>query len=252
MTIAIKREFTAERINAVLNHPEVRPWVAEMGDGVIDLTKAVENPNNVLLMGEYGGFFCIKIMPGIYEVHTQMLPEGRGVWAFEAARVASHWMFTHTDAFEIVTRVPQGHNGAKKLATSMGMRFEFTAEMTRVFLGKPTKIDVYSYRIQDWFPLAEGLVERGRDFHRIIGEQITKIGRTRDAHGDMPTHNRYVGGCLEMAMHGQVRKGVVFYNRWAIVARHTLIQFVSEEPPSIKFDVGYVTLRNGELEFKPC
>jgi hypothetical protein len=250
--VLIKRDFTAERLNAVLNHPDVRPDVAEMGEGELDLTKAVENKNNVLLMGDFGGFFSVRIMPGVYEVHTQILPGGRGAWAFEAARVASHWMFTHTDAFEIVTRVPRGHMGAKALATSMGMRFEFTADTTRVFRGVPTKIDVYSYRVQDWFPLAQGFVEQGRQFHKIIGDQITKVGRTRDAHEDMPTHNHYVGGCLEMCENGQVRKGVVLYNRWAAVARHTFIELVSEEPPKIKFDVGFVTLNNGKLEFEPC
>lgn len=253
MSVVIEREFDAQRINKVLNHPAVRPDVAEVGEGELDITKGVENKNNVLLMGEHGGFFGIRIQPGIYEAHTQILPEGRGKWAFEATEVATSWMFTHTDAFEILTRVPRGHDGARMLAVHMGMKFEFTADIPRLFRGELTLMDTYSFRIQDWMPKAKSLADKGRWFHKTVGEQITKIGRIREAHEDMPTHNQYVGGCLEMARGGQVRKGVLLYNRWAAVARHTQIEFISEDPPVIKFDVGFVKLLNdGNLEFSPC
>ena len=80
--VEIRREYTADKLNSVLNCPEVRPYVAEVPDGYLDLSRGVKNTNNVLLMGEFGGCFFIKVLPGVYEVHTQVLPEGRGEWAF--------------------------------------------------------------------------------------------------------------------------------------------------------------------------
>jgi hypothetical protein len=48
----IARQATAERLNAHINHPTVRQWLAgERDTGFIDLTPAVRNANNVLLSG---------------------------------------------------------------------------------------------------------------------------------------------------------------------------------------------------------
>jgi hypothetical protein len=68
----------------------------------------------------------------------------------------------------------------------------------------------------------------------------------------MPTHNRYVGGCLEMALNGQVKKGVLLYNRWAVAARHTQVKFISDNPATIEFDVGFIRQKGNELEFLKC
>ena len=249
--VKIAREFTAEHINSVLNNPEVRPWVSEVPDGPLDLTKGVDNHDNVLLMGEFGGCFAIKVLPGVYEIHTQILPEGRGAWAFEAVARMTDWIYTHTDAYELYTRIPKSHDGAKILAMKMGMRFDYTADTPVMFKGELTPVDIYSFRIQDWMSKVVHFKERGAWFHKIIGEQITSVGRTRPAHGVLENHNQYVGACLEMVINGQLLKGVTLYNRWAYTARHTQIEITSYSPPTIKFDVGFIELINGELKFEP-
>ena len=69
------------RINEILNHPRVRPWVADAGEGAIDLAAQAESENVAIVLGEHGGFVVWNYGGGCWEVHTQVLPEGRGRWA---------------------------------------------------------------------------------------------------------------------------------------------------------------------------
>ena len=249
----IWRERSAERINMVLNHPVVRPYVADMGEGKIDISHLVANESNVLLMGEHGGCLCFCPQPGIYEVHTQVLPSGRGAWALDFVRAGASWMFTHTDAYEIMTRVSHGHVAAKALTLAAGMKYEFTRDDGPSFKGKNPPCDIYSYRIQDWVQHASGLVEKGQYLHERIQSEAVRLGVTTELHADDENHNRYAGAALEMAMAGKLRKAVLFYNRWAFAARHPLIGLVSETPPVIRFDIGLMTIRDGEIEVvQPC
>jgi len=242
------REHDARHINMVLNHPVVRPWVADVGEGVLDINPIVQNENNVLLMGEHGGclFFCPQ--PGVYEVHTQVLPEGRGPWALDFVRGCARWMFTRTPAFEITTRVPHGHIAAKALTIAAGMRYEFTRDDGPVFRGRRVGVDIFSYRVQDWMQSADEMIAVGADLHAQMHAEAARLGITDTPHEDDENHNRYAGAALEMAMNGQIKKGVLLYNRWAFSARHALIALKSIDPPIIKFDIGYLCLKGGKIE----
>jgi hypothetical protein len=73
--ILLERQIAdASRLNALLNDPRVRPWIAN-GEHVIDVTPQVSNPTNVFLLGEHGA-----AMPALYEALTAVLPEYRGEW----------------------------------------------------------------------------------------------------------------------------------------------------------------------------
>lgn len=246
--IEIIRETSAERINRVLNDESVRPWVADLSEGVIDITKSVENLNNVLLMGEHGGCMLFKLMPGVYEVHTQILPAGRGAWAHEFAGGVVRWMFLRTDAYELLTRVPRGHVAAKALTLAIGGKYEFTRPSGCLFRGRAVDLYVYALRLQDWASTAPDMVERGAWFHEFLASEAKRLGVTEPTHADDENHNRYVGIALEMALAGQVRKAVLTYNRWSLVSRHRVIQFVSDDPPMIRFDLGLLRFADGKLE----
>lgn len=248
--IQIKREKDASRINAILNHPEVRPWVAEMDRGVLDLTSAVENERNILLSGEYGACMFFKLLPGVYEVHTQTLPEGRGKWAKQFIEQALSWMFIRTDCYEVITRVPKAHAAARNMTLFVGARYEFTRENSDIFQGKRTDVEIYAIRIQDWIIRAEGLEERGAWFHERINAEVKRLGIEEHPHAEDVNHNRYVGAAVEMGLAGQVVKGVQLYNRWALVSRQPIVYFVSNDPPTIKFDVGYLVFHEGDIEVR--
>jgi hypothetical protein len=226
----IDRHTTPEFINEVLNHPSIRPWVAN-GSEPIDVSDKVADKRNVLLMGPHGGSMAVFIQPGVYEVHTQILPDGRGRWAMEFLATALDWMMTRTPCYELLTRVPHGHKGAKMAAVLGGFKYEFTREKECRFMDRLVDVDIYSIRIQDWVMRSRILEDIGREFHDTLHNAAERFGVKDQPHADDPNHNRYVGAAYEMIRHGYVKKGVLFYNRWAAVSRHPLITLRQLETP---------------------
>jgi hypothetical protein len=248
MTAIIERHTDAARVNAVLNHPTVRPWVAN-GDGEIDITPQLADPRNVLLMGEHGGCMYFHILPGLYEVHTQVLYEGRGSWAQQMAQASLHWMFTRTDCCEVLTRIPRPHVAARSLALRCGMKDEFTRDDPPwPYRDQLVPVDVLSIKLQEWALKAPGLEERGAWFHDRLNAEAQRKSVGAKPHKDDPNHNRFVGACYDMAVNGQVAKAVNFYNRWAFVSRHATVSLASVSPPLIQFDIGLLDLSGGEVK----
>jgi hypothetical protein len=161
---------------------------------------------------------------------------------------------TKTDAYEIVTRIPAGHLGAKAAAEAQGMRHEFTRENGCLFRGEVRDVHIYSFRLQDWVPRGRGLVETGRWLHERMEAEARRLGIDVPTHEDDENHNRYVGAAAEMAFGGQCLKAAGFYNRWVTLARHTRngvlqhISLVSTDPLVIRFDIGLMKFNNGDIE----
>lgn len=253
-SVPIWRDTDAGALNQLLNEPEVRPWVADAAEGVLDVSRQAADPNNVLLMGEHGGCMFFKLMPGIYELHTQVRPEGKGAWLKMFGAAAAHWMFTRTDAYEVLTRIPTSHAAAVGAARMMGFRHEFTrpAEECK-FRGESVAVAVYGRRVQDWMAEAPGLVERGAWLHAFFAEEAKRLNLAEPMHEDDENHNRYAGAAFEMALGGQPIKAVMAYNRWALASRHATVALVSVDPPTIRFDIGLLKLAEGKLEVVlPC
>lgn len=120
----IRREFRADRINAVLNHPEVLPWVTLPGLDALDLSELVEDRRNILLMTEEGdgGVLFHRRSQGVFEAHSQYLPSARGKRALAATREAVDWMFRNTDCRAITTMVPADNRPAEALAVRCGLK----------------------------------------------------------------------------------------------------------------------------------
>ena len=256
--VQVQRHFDAGTMNRVLNHDQVRSWLANKEDGVLDLTNVVQDQRNILLMGEHGGQMFRWLQPGVYEVHTAVLPEGRGEWAGEMAAKAFRLMFTCSDAYEIVTRIPRGHIAALTLAKMLGMRHEFTASNAVKFRERITDLHVLSIRIQDWAAFAPGLVERGEWLHRRMREEAERLKLGIEPHDDDDeSHNRYTGLAAELALQGQLGKAVTLYNRWVSIVRHVRngllqhIAIVSTDPPVIRFDIGLMRFHPDDIEVIP-
>ena len=107
----IEETRDAARLNFLVNHPEIRPFVGGDVNQPIDLSSAIDDNANIFLRGEHGAFCCSWTGPGVYEVHTLILPEGRGKWAYEFAKAgrlhmvelgARHlWTCVHPDAANV-------------------------------------------------------------------------------------------------------------------------------------------------------
>ncbi len=243
--IELAQTKDAAFFNRVLNHPAVRPDVADLGEGALDVSALVAQNSTTLLTGEHGGCILFRYYQGCHEVHTAVLPSGRGKWALELAKTVLHHMFTATDCVEVITRIPQGHIAAKALAEAVGFRHHFTTPPECLFRGERVPCHIYMLTLQDWAMAAPGLEERGAQFHAWLNRQVSE----GTPHADDPAHNRVVGVALDMLTAGNVSKAIVWYNRWSIAARHTLVSLVGENPPQIRFDAGILTFAEDGIRF---
>lgn len=219
----IKRTMDATFLNEVANHPDVRPWLG--GEGVLDLTPAALDPNSILLEATGGGWLLHPIMPGVYELHTMFLPRARGRAYFAAAREALRWVFTHTDALEIVTKCPDDNGAARMAASIVGFRERFRREDA----WKPgVGISYQVFSLDDWFVRDDAVREAGHAFHEQLEEAKAAAGSTLPVHGDDEAHDRAVGAAVLMIRAANMAKAVAFYNRWAIFAGYATIEALSQ------------------------
>lgn len=249
--VTITRHHDAKFLNEVVNHPKVRPWVCGPNIEALDMTAIINDPNNILLMGEYGGVFFHFLQPGLYEAHTQVLPEGRGRWTIEMVKKSLHYIFTRTDAVEIMTRVPAGNIPALALTKRIGGVFQFTRPNAWFSLGVPSPADIYSLNVQNWMRDADGLPARGRWVDNKIKKELRKHHidhlMIRDDNAD-----RYIGGSIEMIFAGQTGKGIALYNRWASVAGYSSARVVSDNPLAIDFRGVMLIFRGTDFWVIPC
>jgi hypothetical protein len=132
----LTRCHDADRINAVVNHASVRPFV---GGGTQDIDCAVllsDPDKNLFLMGEHGGFALIETEPKVHEIHTFILPEGRGIWARDAAQELIDFAAQNGD-IKVWTKVPADQKNVELYTRRAGLRP--TGELTTVF-DKPYKV----------------------------------------------------------------------------------------------------------------
>lgn len=247
--LSVAREVTAERLNDIVNHPDVRPWVG--GTGPLDLTPIVANPANVLLMREGGGLLFIRLDAGLYEVHTQFVPEVRGELALQATKDALLWMFTRTDCIEIVTKVPDGNVAAKALVRSIKGTLQF--HRPNAWLGPDGLIGVsyYGLSLGEWVRSEDRLPAVGEWFHEKLAAAKTEAGAA-PLHDDDDTHDRYVGAAVEMIAAGQVTKGIGFYDRWAVFAGYVPIRQIAENPVLIDIGDAVLAVRDNDFDVLLC
>lgn len=243
----LARHFSAERINEIVNHPTIYPWIKGRHTTPLDLSNIVKNPDNVCLVGEYGCVIFIKHQSGIYEFHTSVLPDGRGVRMVEGSHFAFNWMFTKTDAFELLTKCPYGNVAAKAGAKVTGCSLRFTTLPLWPVEDKLVPIDVYSIILQEWAKSADNLVELGKWFHDQLEHKCQTSNILLKPHENDENHNRYVGATVEMLRNGQVVKAIAFYNRWAIMAGYYPIKLLSLNP--VVIDIRDCILRISENDF---
>ena len=249
--IPLERQFTAEKVNRILNHPSVYDWVRGEWEGPMDLA-LVMKPTSVVLLGEHGGCSFHKQQAGLYEAHTWVLPEGRGRWTIQMGRAALRYMFFRTDAIEIVTKVPHGNLAAHAGARAIGASFDFTHDFGFPLMGKKVPVDIYSLRLWEWLAKAPWLVERGKWFHDTLAYESDAKGLAIKEHKPDPIHDRYVGLATEMILAGQVYKAAAFYNRWAACVMAPRMVIESMDPVVLNFTEFRIRLTDGSYEVLPC
>lgn len=115
----MERVTRAAFFNEVANHCDVRPWLG--GDGPLDLTPMVEDPRNVCLQFEHGGF-VLRNVDGYgvsHELHSLFLPKGWGRPVMAAAVKATAYMFEVVRSQLLYTFEQEGH-GRSRAPRSLG------------------------------------------------------------------------------------------------------------------------------------
>lgn len=246
---ALRREFNASEINAIINDPSVFPSVAIPGIETIDLRGLIADPRNVLLMADGGGVLFCQDEPGIYEVHTQFLPAFRGRHAIRASIEAYRWMFTHTDCMTLFTRVPSPNRAAAFAARVVGFECRFERSAVWPTPDGPVGMKYLVLSYDGWIKRNTAvLMESGRVFHRRLEDECVRLGHPDKAHPDEDCHDLAVGACAEMVYGGQPEKAVVLYNRWARFAGYGQIALTARSP--LVIDIGTAVLLIADQTFK--
>lgn len=243
----LERQHGAQRINRIVNDPSIYPHVKGYATGPLDLSAGVANPANVCLLGEHGGVLFEQMAPAVFEAHTQVLPKGRGAWTVTMVQAALMWMFARTPAVEIFTRVPKGNDAALGLVRAVHGVRQFTRKRGWVVDLDEVPADIYALDVKEWMRRAPGLEERGRWFHARLEQEYARHGRTEPPHDDDPVHDRYVGAACEMILSGHAQKGVVLYNRWAVMAGYQPVQIMSLNPVTINIRDAVIIIRGDDF-----
>jgi hypothetical protein len=222
----ITRTYNAEFINTVINDPSVRDG-AEVKE-FSDLSEIAANLNNHILVNEHGGFVVIKKMPGVYECHTQFLPEGRGERAVTAVEEAMRYMFIETDCTRIITKVNVNNKPVRMFAGQFFRKRGITGNYC-----------YYSRDIDEWIETDMHCLIKGRLFHKQIEEDVT--------HEDDKVHDSFVGAAILMAQNNNIYKGQLAYNRWAVMAGYEPIIIISETPLIAQCGNLRIAIQNSEV-----
>lgn len=71
----IRRTLNADEIDALLNHPDIRPTIG--GEGYLNCDMLIEDRRNIFLVADGGGACFAWRGPGIYEGHSFFTARGK-------------------------------------------------------------------------------------------------------------------------------------------------------------------------------
>ncbi len=219
-----------EELNEIINHPDVYDGhvITERWEGPIDCTECFQR-GGFGVIGEGFGFLLDPIVPGVYEVHTSIMPEYRNK-SKEITLEGMGEVFTQTAALEIVTRI-KNNPAAKGLALSVGMRKTFERD----------GVEYFSIHISQWAATADQFIPVGEKFHKTLEEAGVELD-----HGKDKNHDHYVGIAMAMVYAGLLEKGIWFYSFWARLANFVPVQALGDN----KFYVGNSIVQFADNELK--
>lgn len=248
---AVWRTLDAAFLNHVVNDPDVRPWIG--GEGVLDLGPTIANPENIVLVTEHGGWILIRHETGIYELHTAFLKEGRGAFYVAATREALRYVFSTTDAVELVTRVPEVNRGAALAARCAGFRERFMRS-DAWFLpeGKVCDISYQALHLDAWTASSPDVLAEGHWFHAALETAKARAGSALPTHPDDEAHDRAVGASVLMMKAGNPHKAVWSYNRWARLASYQPIELLGANPIIVDVRDAVVEVTAQEMRVLRC
>ena len=117
----LERSFDTDFINRVINDPAVRPFIGLPDIGYVDAKPAVGQDENWFLMDEHGGFWLAWSAPKVREVHTFILPDGRGAWGANRRKQMLEYA-KKNGVRTLWTKIPPGIKHVERFARQGGMK----------------------------------------------------------------------------------------------------------------------------------
>jgi hypothetical protein len=133
-----------QKINSLINHPSIRERTLLGFDIDADLTSLIESGEAVFLGDEGGGFLVHSRGEGVWDVHTQFLPDTPKHDLMDRVCESLRYMFTRTDCMALTTFVEYGNKPALYLALRAGFKKVGEVEV----LGRLG--DLLIFTIKDW------------------------------------------------------------------------------------------------------
>lgn len=121
----IRRETDAALVNAIANHPEVKPTFG-YNQGPTDLAPLFDHPDAYAVLSDGTGAAGIFewSAPGVWQGHSIFLPESRGEYGIAVARAMCRWIFDNLSARLIWGMTPLDHRAAALFNRMVGFRPE--------------------------------------------------------------------------------------------------------------------------------
>lgn len=246
----LARTMDATFLNLVANHQDVRDWLG--GDGPLDLTALIADPENLAATTGAGGFVAVAHGGARYEIHSLFLPEGRGRDAIAAMRHGLAYLFTSSDAVELVTKVPAENKAAAALAKLAGFQVLFTSAIPWRH-GAVAPVDFMSLTLDQWVARSTTLAPLGTWLHARMEDTKKAFGSTLGAHSDDDDmHDRMAGLAMLMVRAGLPKKAEWIYNRWAAWTGFPPIRVVRESPTVIDLGGIVIEARSQDVEVLSC
>lgn len=248
----LTRTFDPTVLNDIVNDPSVRPWIVPgSSTEPLDLAPLVGDWRNVVLHNgtKHAAILAHWQEPGIYEIHTQALPQARGAPLVDFVHAVLHWLYTRTEALELQTKVPEGNKAALGLVRSIHGRKRF--ERPDGWLDAhdvPMPCSYWSLSWWDWLGTSPLIAARGEWFHDKLENLKALHGSPAPVHAPDLAHNRAVGATVDMILAGQLDKGVALYNRWARFAGYAPLVLLSHAPTVIDIHEATLLVRDGDFE----
>lgn len=118
----LRQVYDPEEAGRILNHPEVIGGASLGLTDYFDPSPLFENPLNICLMDDIGGFFCLYEGEGIFDCHSFFIPEGRGREAVRVARESIKYMFDVAGAQQLVGWSPVENRAVRAFSRMAGFK----------------------------------------------------------------------------------------------------------------------------------
>jgi hypothetical protein len=231
VTVELCRD--ADVLDAILHHPDVgertrhdeMPPLAEM-----TLKPLLEtNPSASAVLARVrgvpaGAWLVLAKGAGVFEIHTNFLPQYRGAKALLASRLCLEYLFLQTPVTRLVSFCPDCLPEAWSYAQACGFKRDYVRAAAWPKGGKRHDVAHVSLTVEEWARSAwPRFTEQGKDFHQKLFNQVDE-----GHHEDDDNHNGMVGLAAEMLLSGFGHKAQAFFNEWAAQAGYMPCLYIGQ------------------------